>query len=163
MGADGIFYEPFPNAVNDNPAPPCHNLCFFFIFKYTFISHAAPPPNAAAGGSSTISYGPFKNTGKNTVNNQSFKWWKNCGSCQYDDKVQPGKDSHLLKSKTRVPDQNGVSQAWYKVEIHHSGRKPSKSNHHFNSKTGLNPPPPPHPPPSPKKQNKTGKQVRHRY
>ena len=25
----------------------------------------------------------------------------------------------------RVPDQNGVSQAWYTVEIHHSGRKPS--------------------------------------
>ena len=25
----------------------------------------------------------------------------------------------------RVPDQNGVSQAWYIVEIHHSGRKPS--------------------------------------
>ena len=24
-----------------------------------------------------------------------------------------------------VPDQNGVSQAWYIVEIHHSGRKPS--------------------------------------
>ena len=26
---------------------------------------------------------------------------------------------------SRVPDQNGVSQAWYIVEIHHSGRKPS--------------------------------------
>ena len=26
---------------------------------------------------------------------------------------------------SRVPDQNGVSQAWYLVEIHHSGWKPS--------------------------------------
>ena len=26
---------------------------------------------------------------------------------------------------SRVPDQNGVSQAWYIVEIRHSGRKPS--------------------------------------
>ena len=26
---------------------------------------------------------------------------------------------------SRVPDQNGVSQAWYIVEIYHSGRKPS--------------------------------------
>ena len=26
---------------------------------------------------------------------------------------------------SRVPDQNGVSQAWYIVEIHHSGREPS--------------------------------------
>ena len=26
---------------------------------------------------------------------------------------------------SRVPSQNGVSQAWYIVEIHHSGRKPS--------------------------------------
>ena len=26
---------------------------------------------------------------------------------------------------SRVPDQNGVSQAWYIVEIHHSGQKPS--------------------------------------
>ena len=31
-----------------------------------------------------------------------------------------------VKKKSRVPDQNGVSQAWYIVEIHHSGRKPSK-------------------------------------
>ena len=28
--------------------------------------------------------------------------------------------------KSRVPDQNGVSQAWFIVEIHHSGQKPSK-------------------------------------
>ena len=28
----------------------------------------------------------------------------------------------------RSPDQNGVSQAWYVVEIHHSGRKPSISH-----------------------------------
>ena len=26
---------------------------------------------------------------------------------------------------SRVPDQNGVSEAWYIVEIHHSGREPS--------------------------------------
>ena len=26
---------------------------------------------------------------------------------------------------SRVPDQNGVPQAWFIVEIHHSGRKPS--------------------------------------
>ena len=30
-----------------------------------------------------------------------------------------------MSSISRVPDQNGVSQAWYIVEIHHSGRKPS--------------------------------------
>ena len=30
-----------------------------------------------------------------------------------------------------VPDQNGVSQAWYIVEIHHSGRKPSISSFSF--------------------------------
>ena len=29
-------------------------------------------------------------------------------------------------SNTRVPNKNGVSQAWYTIEIHHSGRKPSK-------------------------------------
>ena len=29
-------------------------------------------------------------------------------------------------AKSRVPDQNGVSQAWYIVQIHHSGWKPSK-------------------------------------
>ena len=28
---------------------------------------------------------------------------------------------------SRVPDQNGVSQAWYVVEIHHSGQEPSKN------------------------------------
>ena len=28
-------------------------------------------------------------------------------------------------NKLRVPNQNGVSQAWYLVEIHDSGRKPS--------------------------------------
>ena len=28
--------------------------------------------------------------------------------------------------KSRVPDQNGVSEAWYIAEIHHSGQKPSK-------------------------------------
>ena len=27
---------------------------------------------------------------------------------------------------SRVPDQNGVSQAWYVAELHHSGQKPSK-------------------------------------
>ena len=31
-------------------------------------------------------------------------------------------------NKSRVPNQNGVSQAWYIVEIHHSGREPSKFN-----------------------------------
>ena len=29
---------------------------------------------------------------------------------------------------SRVPNQNGVSQAWYRVEIHHSGRKPLTCN-----------------------------------
>ena len=29
-------------------------------------------------------------------------------------------------NRSRVPDQNGVSQAWYIVEIHHSGQEPSK-------------------------------------
>ena len=32
----------------------------------------------------------------------------------------------LFITKSRVPDQNGVSQAWYIVKIHHSGQKPSK-------------------------------------
>ena len=31
----------------------------------------------------------------------------------------------------RVPSQNGVSQAWHTVEIHHSGREPSIIFHHF--------------------------------
>ena len=30
------------------------------------------------------------------------------------------------KLETTVPHQNDVSQAWYTVEIHHSGREPSK-------------------------------------
>ena len=30
----------------------------------------------------------------------------------------------LMFNISRVPDQNGVSQAWYIAEIHHSGRKP---------------------------------------
>ena len=29
------------------------------------------------------------------------------------------------KHISRIPDQNGASQAWYIVEMHHSGRKPS--------------------------------------
>ena len=47
------------------------------------------------------------------------------------------KNGHICKNRmgkkldprdiTRVPDQNGVSQAWYIVEIHHSGREPSIS------------------------------------
>ena len=37
----------------------------------------------------------------------------------------------LQGSKSRVPSQNGVSQAWYIVEIHHSGRKPSKWTKQF--------------------------------
>ena len=36
---------------------------------------------------------------------------------------QPG--SHLHRKMSRAPDQNGVSQAQYIVEIHHSGQKPS--------------------------------------
>ena len=32
----------------------------------------------------------------------------------------------LYMYKSRVPDQNSVSQAQYIVEIYHSGRKPSK-------------------------------------
>ena len=32
----------------------------------------------------------------------------------------------VVNSKSRVPDQNGISQACYIVEIHHSGLKPSK-------------------------------------
>ena len=32
---------------------------------------------------------------------------------------------HEQTTISRVPEQNGVSQAWYIVEIHHSGRKPS--------------------------------------
>ena len=31
----------------------------------------------------------------------------------------------MQKYISKVPGQNGVSQAWYIVEIHHSGRKPS--------------------------------------
>ena len=34
--------------------------------------------------------------------------------------------NHLNNS--RVPDQNGVSQAWYIVETQHSGREPSTYN-----------------------------------
>ena len=30
------------------------------------------------------------------------------------------------EQSARVPDQNGVSQAWYIAAIHQSGRKPSK-------------------------------------
>ena len=33
---------------------------------------------------------------------------------------------HSWLNKWRVPDQNGVSQAWHIVETHHSGREPSK-------------------------------------
>ena len=56
------------------------------------------------------------------------------------------------EQKARVPDQNGVSQAWYIVEIHHSGWEPSKwvfldaqnisvyDNRHIHA-------PPPQPPP----------------
>ena len=32
---------------------------------------------------------------------------------------------HTVVLISRVPNQNGVSQAWYIVEIHHSGREPS--------------------------------------
>ena len=35
---------------------------------------------------------------------------------------------YLMRNISRVPDQNGVSQAWYIVEIHHSGWKPSIQN-----------------------------------
>ena len=31
---------------------------------------------------------------------------------------------------SRIPDQNGVSQAWYIVEIHHSGREASNYHHY---------------------------------
>ena len=34
----------------------------------------------------------------------------------------------MSNNKSRVPDQSAVSQAWYIVEIHHSGRAPSKFN-----------------------------------
>ena len=36
------------------------------------------------------------------------------------------------RNNVRVSDQNGVSQAWYIVEIHHSGRKPSNCSLWFN-------------------------------
>ena len=35
---------------------------------------------------------------------------------------------YLKHDISKVPDQNGVSQAWYIVEIHHSGQEPSISN-----------------------------------
>ena len=37
----------------------------------------------------------------------------------------PGLYFGSYRNILRVPDQNGVSQAWYKVQILHSGRKPS--------------------------------------
>ena len=37
-------------------------------------------------------------------------------------------DKSWQHSTSRVPDQNGVSQAWYIVEIYHSGQKPSTFN-----------------------------------
>ena len=40
-------------------------------------------------------------------------------------------DQDKGNNKSRVPDQNGVSQAWYIVEIHHSGREPSKCRNIF--------------------------------
>ena len=32
---------------------------------------------------------------------------------------------NVISFISRVPNQNGVSQVWYIVEVHHSGRKPS--------------------------------------
>ena len=42
-----------------------------------------------------------------------------------------GTTSVSVRYISRVPNQNGVSQAWYLVEIHHSGRKPSICILHF--------------------------------
>ena len=39
------------------------------------------------------------------------------------------KNIHPKTLILRVPDQNGVSQAWYTVEKHHSGWEPSIRNH----------------------------------
>ena len=44
---------------------------------------------------------------------------ENANECQQ----QQNKKKYQLIS--RVPDQDGVSQAWYIVEIHHSGWEPS--------------------------------------
>ena len=52
----------------------------------------------------------------------------------------PYKTCSTALNKSRVPDQNGVSQAWYRklVEIHHSGRKPLKYKYNVSSKTNSN-------------------------
>ena len=51
-----------------------------------------------------------------TFSGQWHLWWQTVIIAKLEEKT----------FKSRVPDQNGVSQAWYIVEIHQSGRQPSK-------------------------------------
>ena len=83
--------------------------CCFFFFFFKFCMPSLPPPPSPA-----LSLPP------------SFHPHPSLPLIHFPSSVIQFKKKKKKKI-SRIPDQNGVSQAWYRVEIHQFGRKPSKS------------------------------------